>query len=80
MLSDNPDDFVFLGDGELGIAPDDPGTYEGGCGKPSGTVLTDGNAMNKWCTRECERCVVTDAGAEIVPRDMDNPRPNMRSR
>ena len=41
-------------DDELGIAPEDPGTYEGGEGKPfagSGTKLS-----SKWCIRECERC------------------------
>lgn len=30
----NSDDFAYLSDEELGIAPEDPGTYEGNCGKP----------------------------------------------
>ena len=40
---DKPDD-------ELGAAPEDPGTYEGGHAKPK-----EGEEMNKWCIRECER-------------------------
>lgn len=52
-LSENPDDVAYLADHELGEAPSDPGTYEGGYGKPS----PDGgpNRQNKWCYRECER-------------------------
>jgi hypothetical protein len=46
---DDPDDMAFLADDELGDAPKDPGTYEGGHGKPANPV------HNKWCTRECER-------------------------
>lgn len=49
QLSENEDDFAYLADDELGIAPADPGTYEGGCGKPSEPK------HNKWCFRECER-------------------------
>lgn len=49
-LSDDPDDVAYLADGELGNAPADPGTYEGGCSKPNSHA-----AMNKWCARECER-------------------------
>ena len=47
----DPDDFYYLPDHELGEAPEDPGTYEGGHGKPVG----DDDLMNKWCVRECER-------------------------
>lgn len=49
-LSDDPDDVAYLADGELGIAPSDPGTYEGGHAKPSSPA-----GMNKWCLRQCER-------------------------
>lgn len=38
-------------DSELGIAPVDPGTYEGGHAKPK----TEDERLNKWCFRECER-------------------------
>ena len=47
---DEPDYHAFLADGELGDAPDDPGTWEGGHGKPR-----DPAEMNKWCAWECER-------------------------
>jgi hypothetical protein len=49
-LSADPDDVAYLADGELGDAPADPGTYEGGCAKPASP-----DSMNKWCARECER-------------------------
>lgn len=52
QLSDNPDDFMLLADGELEIAPDDPGTYEGVDGKPA----SPNEFPNRWCVRECERC------------------------
>lgn len=77
MLSGDPNDFVFLGDNELGEAPSDPGTYEFDQGKPSNGLMADSKLMNKWCARECERSTITDAGAEVVPRDMDNPQPNI---
>jgi len=48
----NEDDYVFLADSELEIAPVNPGTYEGDCGKPSFAT----ERLNKWCYRECERC------------------------
>lgn len=51
MLSDDPDDYAYLADDEVGTAPIDPGTYEGGHAKP----LPDSEKMNKWCVRECER-------------------------
>ena len=54
-LSDDPDDFAFLADGELGDAPDDPGTYEGGHAKP----LSADQRLNKWCVRQCERSAMS---------------------
>ena len=62
-LSDNPDDYEFLSDDELPEAPEDPGTYEGGHGKPSHIS----QAPNKWCARECERCVVSERGKFEAP-------------
>lgn len=56
--SDNPDDFEYLADGELGEAPDDPGIYEGGHAKPGSPA----EFPNKWCVRECERCSVSAPG------------------
>lgn len=59
VLDDNnPDDFAFLADNELGLAPVDPGTYEGDYAKPLSPV-----GMNKWCARECERGVISKPGA-----------------
>ena len=73
---DNPDDYVWLSDAEAGLAPADPGTYEGGHGKPSSPV----EFPNKWCVRECERCVMSEPGRYREPlalRDFDNPSPNI---
>lgn len=52
------DDSAYVSDGELGTAPIDPGTYEGGYGKPQ----MPAQRMNKWCVRECERCIRVDMG------------------
>lgn len=57
-LSNDEDDVEWLADGDLGEAPSDPGTYEGGYGKPIRS-----NDMNKWCSRQCERSVI--AGPNI---------------
>lgn len=51
QLSDDSDDYEFVADSELGDAPADPGTYEGGDAKPIDRT------HNKWCFRECERSV-----------------------
>lgn len=52
QLSEDEDDVVHLADDELGAAPVDPGTYEGGDGKP----VNLSSIPNKWCLRQCERC------------------------
>jgi hypothetical protein len=58
----DPDDVVFLSDAELGIAPVDPRTYEGGHAKPRpGDTIP-----NKWCVRECERCHMSKIGKELI--------------
>lgn len=51
------DDVVYLADDELPDAPADPGTYEGGLGKP-----TSPEHKNKWCARECERSAIIQPG------------------
>ena len=61
----DPDDDIYVKDSELGIAPVDPGTYEGGEGKPFSDTCESAEGMNKWCTRECER-------SAIVALDEDN--------
>ncbi|GAA0271067.1 hypothetical protein LNAOJCKE_0893 [Methylorubrum aminovorans] len=57
-LSDDPDDYAYLADDELGEAPSDPGTYEGGDAKPT----EPSERLNRWCVRECERCAMSKPG------------------
>ena len=63
-LSADQDDVAYLSDGELALAPADPGTYEGGCAKPSSPA-----GMNKWCARECER---SDMAATVEKLTLPN--------
>lgn len=60
------DDYYYVPDGELGIAPEDPGTYEGGHGKPDPREGPD--RMNKWCARECERSMFLDPRTDAFKR------------
>ena len=76
----DPDDYVFVGDEALSIAPGDPGTYEGGEGKPSATPLDDSSRMNRWCVRECERSRKLKPGELVTLRDLVRPRPNRSDR
>lgn len=62
-FSDNDDDTAYLADDELGIAPEDPGTSEGGHSKPRKPE----ERLNKWCFRECERCLSTERSVETLP-------------
>ena len=62
----DPDDYAFLADDELGEAPEDPSTYEGGEGKPKPPV----QAHNKWCVRECERCAMSKPGEYHMPLEL----------
>lgn len=63
LSSVDEDDYFFLADNELGDAPADPGTYEGGQGKPT----TPNLFPTKWCVRECERCVRSSPGEYMQP-------------
>lgn len=63
QLSEDEDDVAYLGDDELGIAPEDPGTYEGGHAKP----VNKQGIPNKWCVRECERCAWSEKGKTNEP-------------
>lgn len=58
QLSGDEDDYEYLADGELGMAPDDPGTYEGTDAKPADAS----EFPNRWCVRECERCNMSSPG------------------
>lgn len=57
------DEFIFCSDDELGEAPIDPETYEGGDAKPT----NKSEIGNKWCVRECERCVMSNFGKYDEP-------------
>lgn len=63
LLTDDEDDYCYLSDTELKEAPIDPGTYEGGQAKPKYQT----EMLNKWCARECERCVMSK------PNEYDKP-------
>lgn len=76
QLSDNEDDYAFLADSEVGVAPQDPGTYEGGYGKPMGQH----DRLNKWCARECERSVRADKGEDVKLKDFSQRVYNLKSR
>lgn len=62
----DPDDNALKSDDELGNAPKNPGTYEGGDGKPVNKI----GIPNKWCVRECERCAMSDTGKSHEPLDL----------
>jgi hypothetical protein len=70
-LSADEDDFAFRADDELGVAPVDPGTYEGEHGKPTLRPMT-GEAMNKWCVRECERSSFQDQSPKDFSQRVNN--------
>lgn len=79
QLSDNENDIAWLADDELDNAPDDPGTYEGGYGKPASAKFFP----NKWCVRECERCAMSKPGEWNLPlivKDYSKRRYNLNSR
>jgi hypothetical protein len=74
QLSGDEDDYEFLADAELPVAPKDPGTYEGGSAKPLDVSLFP----NKWCVRECERCQMWDVGEEPpMPQDFTKRKRNL---
>jgi hypothetical protein len=78
QLSADVDDYVFLGDAELGTVGERT-TWEGGEGRPSNLALRpeDSARMNKWCARECKRCTVVGPSDPIRLRDLRSPLPNI---
>ncbi len=79
QLSEDEDDYAYLSDDELGTAPIDPGTYEGGIAKP----LSPDKFPTKWCVRECERCDMSSPGEwnqPLVIKDFTVRRFNMHWR
>lgn len=75
-LSEDEDDVVYLADGELGEAPENPGTSEGFQCKP----LSAQAFPNKWCVRECERCTMVDDDKPIVLKNWSNRVYNLKWR
>ena len=63
QVSNDEDDYEFLADHELGEAPINPGTFEGGDAKPKSSAVFP----NKWCVRECERCNMSQPGKYNFP-------------
>jgi hypothetical protein len=66
-----PDDSAMLADHEVGLAPADPQTYEGGCAKPTSPA-----EMNRWCSRQCERSSLFEAGEPVKVKRFDQRRYN----
>jgi hypothetical protein len=60
---------ICRNDDELDEAPADPGTYEGGYGKPR----SNQEFPNKWCVRQCERSVIAEDPEQIVLPRFDLP-------
>lgn len=61
QLSDDPNDYAFLSDDELPMAPENPGTYENDQPKPINKI----GIPNRWCVRECERGCLFKLGQDI---------------
>lgn len=74
-LSMNEDDWAYLADHELDIAPMHPGTSEGDECKPRRPIWQH----NKWCCRECERCEMVDRGKPIILHDFSKRLYNRKS-
>jgi hypothetical protein len=72
QISADDDDYAFLADDELGTAPENPGTYEGGYGK-------DPLSLNKWCVRECERHAICEVHEDPKLPDYSKRLYNIRS-
>ncbi len=59
----DPGDYAYLADYEVGVAPANPGTYEGGDAKPTSEMYL----LNKWCARECERSAILEGERRQEP-------------
>ena len=65
LSSEDEDDYYFLSDNELDIAPNNPGTYEGGDCKP----YKSNEFPNRWCVRQCEWSDMFDIDEDIKLHD-----------
>ena len=68
QLSDDPDDYASLADGELGTAPTVTGVTEDGQNKPLDAKGPED--INKWCIRECERQWLSDPRYPDAPPEL----------
>jgi hypothetical protein len=68
MAEFDDDNFAYAPDQLCDTAPSDPGTYEGGHAKP----IWDGDRLNKWCVRECERNQFAPHTNPLGPIDCDD--------
>lgn len=69
---DEPDDYAYLPDHQVGEAPDDPGSYEGGHAKPTAYgAAWEQHRLNRWCARECERSEILEGN------EMEDPSSHM---
>lgn len=73
QLSEDPDDYEFLSDSEVGVAPEDLGTYEGPDAKP----VDPEDRLNRWCFRQCERSVSSNGNEIVQLPDFSQPRRNI---
>lgn len=81
QLSDDIDDYYWLSDDEVGLAPESGKTViieEGYDRKPSSVTSTA--SLNKWCFRECERCVSANLGKSIKLNDFSQRVFNIKQR
>ncbi len=62
------DNYAYCSDEELGDAPVRPNTEEGGHRKP----VNKDEIGNKWCIRECERCVMSAPYEYDKPLELNN--------
>jgi len=69
------DFWELVPDGELGEAPEKPGSYEGVDAKPLPPV----DSHNRWCVRECERCETYEPGEPLYVHNFDKPVPNIQA-
>ena len=70
QVSPVEDDYAWLADHEVDIAPVSGLTHivdEGGDRKPDPSIPA--SRLNKWCYRECERCVSATNNEDLVLRD-----------
>lgn len=63
----DPDDWFYYADHELPFAPKEVGSYEGEDTKPK----VRSERLNKWCARECERCVMVKRDAPLELPDFN---------